>query len=101
MQLETKADRYVTFAGIEGDKNSRELITLLRRHIDDPLKTNRYWEQFKTRLERVGLPDENAGRCLDELFLIHASINNIRELFEQYDDNAALVLLEQIEEESC
>ena len=101
MQQESKSDRYVSFAGIEGDKNSRQLIALLRRHIDDPLKTNRYWELFKDKLDRVGLPEQNGGRCLDELFLIHASINNIRELFEQYDDQPALALLEQIETESC
>jgi hypothetical protein len=101
MQQERKPDRYVSFVGIEGDKNSRELMTMLRRHIDDPLKTNRFWEIFKGKLEMVGKPDENSGRCLDELFLIHAYINNIGELFELYDDQPALALLEKIEAESC
>jgi len=101
MQSEQKPDRYVSFVGIEGDKNSRELIVMLRRHIDDPLKTNKFWELFKTKLERVGKPDENSGRCLDELYLIHAYINYISELFELYDDQPALALLEQIEAESC
>jgi hypothetical protein len=96
-----KPDRYVSFVGIEGDKNSRELIVMLRRYIDDPLKTNRFWEMFKEKLERVGKPDENSGRSLDELYLIHAYINNIEELFEQYDDQPALALLEKIEAESC
>jgi hypothetical protein len=101
MQQEIKPDRYVSFVGIEGDKNSRNLMVMLRRHIDDPLKTNRFWEVFKGKLELVGKPDENSGRCLDELFLIHAYINNICELFELYDDQPALALLEKIEAESC
>ena len=101
MQNQNKPDRYLSFAGIEGDKNSQELIVLLRRHIDAPEKTNRFWEQFKEKLSRVGQPDQNGGRSLDELFLIHSYINNIRELFEQYDDLPALALLEQIETESC
>jgi len=101
MLQEIKPDRYISFAGIEGDRNSRELIALLRRHIDDPGKSNRYWDLFKEKLARVGQPDHNSGRCFDELFLIHASINNIRELLEEYDDQVALALLEQIEEESC
>ena len=101
MRQEQKPDRYVSFVGIEGDRNSRELIIQLRRHIDDPAKSNRFWEQFKAKLARCGQPDENGGRCLDELFLIHSYINNLRELFEQYDDASALALLEQIEEESC
>ena len=101
MPQEQKPDRYVSFVGIEGDRNSRELIIQLRRHIDEPAKSNRFWEQFKVKLARCGQPDENGGRCLDELFLIHSYINNLRELFEQYDDASALALLEQIEEESC
>lgn len=101
MSQESRPDRYVSFVGIEGDKNSRELMTMLRRHIDDPQKTNRFWEMFTEKLDRVGVVDGNGGRCLDELFLIHSYINNIRELFEEYDDQAALALLEQIETESC
>ncbi|NTW98754.1 MAG: N(2)-fixation sustaining protein CowN [Geobacteraceae bacterium] len=101
MQQENKPDRYVSFVGIEGDKNSRMLMVLLRRHIDDPRKSNRFWELFTEKLERVGQTDGKGGRCLDELFLIHSYINNIRELFELYDDQPALELLEQIETESC
>lgn len=101
MQQEQKADRYVSFVGIDGDGNSRELIKQLRRHIDDPEKSNRFWDIFKAKLERIGQPDENGGRCLDELFLIHSYINNIRELFELYEDQQALTLLELIETESC
>ena len=98
---ERKPDRYVSFVGIEGDKNARALIAMLRGHIDDPAKSNRFWEQFKEKLARVGRPDETGGRCLDELFLVHSYINNIRELFEEYQDQAALALLERIEAESC
>lgn len=101
MQPGQKPDRYVSFAGIEGDKNSRELIAMLRRHIDDPYKSNRFWEQFKEKLGRIGQPDRNGGHRLDELLLIHSYINNIRELLEQYADLPALALLDRIEEESC
>lgn len=97
----TKPDRYVSFIGINGDENSRVLMGMLRRHIDDPAKTNPFWEKFKEKLNSVGEPDKTSGRCLDELFLIHSYINNIRELFETCDDRDALELLEQIEEESC
>ncbi|KAB0670561.1 N(2)-fixation sustaining protein CowN [Oryzomonas sagensis] len=96
-----KPDRYVSFIGINGDENSRVLMAMLRRHIDDPERTNPFWEKFKEKLDSVGAPDKTSGRCLDELFLIHSYINNIRELFETYDDQDALELLEKIEEESC
>jgi len=96
-----KPDRYVSFVGIEGDKNARELVVMLRRHIDDPDRSNLFWQKFKEKLAKVGQPDGNGGRCLDELFLIHSYINNIRELFEEYEDHEALALLEKIEAESC
>lgn len=96
-----KSDRYISFAGIEGDKNAAELMVLLRRHIDDPDKSNAFWEMFKIKLERVGKIDDSGARCLDNLFLIHSYINNIKELFEEYDDVPALELLEKIEAESC
>ena len=101
MQQENKPDRYVSFAGIEGDRNSCELVAMLRRYIDDPQGSNAFWDKYKEKLARVGQPDLNGGRCLDELFLIHSYINKIRELFEQYEDLPALALLEKIETESC
>ncbi|MBC7961963.1 MAG: N(2)-fixation sustaining protein CowN [Steroidobacteraceae bacterium] len=103
MQQGNKPDRYVSFVGIDGDKNSRELIVMLRKHIDVPHKSNRFWDLFRDKLASVGQPGKNGGRCLDELFLIHSYINNIRELFELYDDRPALALalLERIETESC
>lgn len=101
MQSRQIPDRYVSFSGIDGDQNSRELMVMLRRHIDDQQKTNRFWELFKDKLELAGHPDKNGGRCMDELLLVHSYINNIRELFELYDDRTALALLEQIEAESC
>lgn len=101
MPAEQKPDRYVSFIGIEGDRNSHELMLLLRRHIDNPDKSNRFWELFKDKLALVGRTNHTGGRCVDELFLIHSYINNIRELFEEYDDQPALALLDQIETESC
>lgn len=100
--MKTKCtDRYVTFKGIDGDGNAHRLILMLRRHIDAPDGSNAFWESFKQKLSLVGSPDANHGRVLDELFLVHSYINNIRELFEERDDHEALELLQQIEEESC
>jgi len=101
MPHDCSPDRYVSFAGIEGDKNARALMLMLRRHIDQPDKSNRFWELFKNRLKTCEKPEQNGGRYLDELYLVHAYINNIRELFEEYNDQSALALLDQIEIENC
>lgn len=98
---DTKPDRYVTFRGIDGDGNARRLVAMLRRHIDDPAKSNPFWEKFKEKLATAGSAEANGGRVLDELFLVHSYINNISELFEEYDDREALALLRQVETESC
>lgn len=76
-------------------------MQMLRRHIEDPARNNRFWQLFTEKLALVGQPDGNGGRCLDELFLLHSYINNIRELFEACEDLEALALLEKIEAESC
>ncbi|MBJ6725523.1 N(2)-fixation sustaining protein CowN [Geomesophilobacter sediminis] len=98
---EKVTDRYVTFKGIDGDGNAQKLVGMLRRYIDDPEHTNLFWERFKDKLAAGADPDRNGGRRLDELFLVHSYINNIRELFEAQDDQEALELLEQVEAESC
>ncbi len=96
-----ETDRYVTFKNIDCEGNSKRLMAMLRRHIDDPAKCNAFWERFKEKLAGVGNPQGNGGRSLDELFLIHTCINNFYEIFETYDDAEALALLERIERECC
>jgi len=96
-----KTDRYVSFKGIDGDGNARRIVGMLRRYIDDPAQTNPFWERFKEKLAMTAPDSESHGRQLDELFLVHSYINNIRELFEDHDDIDALHLLQQVELESC
>ena len=98
---EKKTDRYVTFKGIDGDGNSRRLLEILRRYIDDPGTSNPFWEKFKAGLDLAVAADGGCGNHRDELLLVHSYINNIRELFEAHDDREALDLLQQIELESC
>ena len=43
-------DRYVTFKNIDCVGNSKRLMAMLREHIDDPEKTNVFWEKFKKNL---------------------------------------------------
>lgn len=93
--------RYVTYKNIDCQGNSKKLMAMLCRHINDPEKTNLFWEKFKEQLAAVGDPQAHHGRCLDELFLIHTYINNLYEIFEEYEDQEALALLNRIEQECC
>lgn len=96
-QTEHKPDRYVSFKGIECEKNTRELIAMLRHHIDQPEKSNPFWEKFKQML--AAAEDGSSGK--DYLFLIHSYINNFEEFFEEMEDQQALRLLKKIEVECC
>ena len=91
-----KTDRYVSYEGIECEKNAQQLVVMLRRHIDDPEKNNPFWEKIQGLLA-----DAESGKGRDFLFLIHCYINNLQELFEQYEDREALSLLRKIEVECC
>jgi hypothetical protein len=73
----------------------------LSRQIDNPDRSNLFWEKFNEKLALVGKPQEQSDRQIDELFLIHTYINNLYEIFEEYEDNTALALLERIERECC
>ena len=90
-----KSDRYVSFIGMDCDAKAAHLMEHINRHIDDPGKTNVFWEYFKKKAAG------GSGPKPDALFLIHSNLNQIRELFEHYADTTALELLDQIEEEFC
>jgi hypothetical protein len=99
--MTASTDRYVTYSNIDCAGNSKKLMAMLRQHIDDPDKTNAFRKKFKGMLATIGKPGESNGRKADEIFLIHAYINNLYEVFEEYEDEAALDLLDQIERECC
>ena len=97
----SQTDRYVTYKNIDCKGNSKKIMSMLLKHIDDPNKTNAFWEKFREKLALIGKPQENNGRNIDELFLIHTYINNLYEIFEEFEDAAALALLDRIERECC
>jgi N(2)-fixation sustaining protein CowN len=98
---EKATDRYITFKGINGDANAGLVLNLLRSYIDCQEYSNAFWERFKDKLAQTNVTEtSNIGR-MDKLLLVHCYLNDIREFFEQHDDQAALTLLQKVEEESC
>lgn len=90
-----KTDRYLSFAGIDCDGNARRVMACIDRHLAVPGRGNAFWDYFAKK--RAG----GSGPQPDDLFLIHSNINQVRELFEAWQDDEALRLLEQLEEECC
>jgi len=91
----SERDRYVSFVGLDCNGQAKRLIALLRPYMDDPLKSNAFWALFARKLA------PESGPRHDELFLIHAHINILRDQLEAHEDEAALQLLDQIEQECC
>ncbi|KAF7599899.1 MAG: N(2)-fixation sustaining protein CowN [Candidatus Dactylopiibacterium carminicum] len=88
-------DRYVSFSDIDCDGNARLLMEMLYRHLEDPAKTNAFWEYFKKKAAG------ETGPQPDDLFMVHCHLNQLREFFETHEDREAQALLEKIEEECC
>ncbi|WP_119306110.1 N(2)-fixation sustaining protein CowN [Cohaesibacter haloalkalitolerans] len=97
-QEETDTDRYVSFIGIECDRNAERIVEYIERLAHGPAKDNAYWQAFLTKIEKSRSGDTATG---DALFLVHSHINLIRDLFEDYEDEEAAALLEKVEIECC
>ncbi|TCJ11592.1 N(2)-fixation sustaining protein CowN [Parasulfuritortus cantonensis] len=90
-----RPDRYVSFENIDCDGNARRVMECIQRHVAIPERNNVFWDYFMKK--RAG----GSGPRPDDLFLIHSNINQVRELFETWDDEEAMRLLVQLEEECC
>lgn len=90
-----KTGRYLTFVGIDCMGNARRIMDCIDRHRAIPSHNNAFWDYFANK--RAGA----SGQQPDDLLLIHSNLGQIRELFETWDDEAALALLLQLEEECC
>lgn len=77
---------------------SRDLIKVLSRHLQDPEKSNAFWEAFENKLSEAG---DLERKTPDELRLVCSYIVYIEELFEEYEDVEGLAMLEKLEEKCC
>ena len=90
-----RTDRYVSFEGIDCAGNARRVMDMLDAQLARPGRRDAFWDYFDRK--RAG----TLGPKADDLFLIHAHLNQIREFFETWEDAAALELLLRLEEECC
>jgi len=93
-----KPERYISFRGIDCTAQSAKVMEHLYAIIDDPAKTNAFWERFKERAKAAG---NIHARVTDELCLLCSHTYFLEELFEEHGDEAGLAHLRRIEEECC
>lgn len=90
-----KTDRYISFEGIECDAYAERIVGYIRDCIGDAENPSDWQAYFERKLV------ENAGMGQDDLFLVGSQVNYIRMLFEHYDHDEGLELLDTIEEDCC
>lgn len=91
----TQIDRYISFKGIDCNGNAEKLMQQVAGYAE---RAGDYDALVRYLLnKRTGA----SGPQPDDLFLIHAHLNSLRELFEAYDDANALELLDWVEENCC
>lgn len=88
-------DRYVSFIGLDCDGQARRVMARLRPYFEDENHPNPFWKWFAKKLA------PESGPRHDELFLIHAHLNILREQLEAEEDTETLALLDKIEQECC
>jgi len=87
-------DRYVSFKGIDCAGNARAIMARIEYHMTHG-HGSAFWDYFMNKRHPASGPKP------DDLFLIHANLNQVRELFEEAEDENALELLFRLEEECC
>jgi N(2)-fixation sustaining protein CowN len=91
----SETDRYITFKGLDCDENARVVMDCIDKQLASPGHSNEFWDYFNKK--RAG----NSVSKPDDLFLIHSNINQVRELFETWNDEESMELLIKLEEECC
>jgi len=92
------ADRYVSFEGIDCWANACAVVGRVLVHVEGPERTNKYWDYFVTKIP----PGYYSGEPTEDLlYLVCSNTYYIEELFEKFDDQEGLALLQRAEYECC
>ncbi|TCP59743.1 hypothetical protein EV663_11638 [Rhodovulum bhavnagarense] len=86
-------DRYVSFSGIDCDGRAARLMQMLDAQIAaTDSRWVAYFEMKLVQRQRMGN---------DDLHFIGSQVNTLRAFFEEIDDQAALGLLDDLEQTCC
>lgn len=93
-------DRYVTFKGIDCMGLADAVVGRVMALIDDPQKTNEFWERFREKIRAAR--DENSPLGTpDALYLVCSHTYYLYDLFEDHDDELGEQLVRAIEDHCC
>jgi N(2)-fixation sustaining protein CowN len=96
--MDSLADRYVTFTGIDCEGNAKVVVEHVLKIIQQPEHCNAFWQRFLVRLQEAG---KVGARKADELCLACSHTYYIEDLFEAHGDQEGLAALQRLEDECC
>ncbi|SHO56538.1 N(2)-fixation sustaining protein CowN [Vibrio quintilis] len=88
-------DRYISFCNIDCDKNADRLIEILNVHLQAGHGGEPWLKYFQNKQQ------EQEKRAHDNLHFIGNQLNVLYKYFGDCEDEDALALLYQIEQECC
>ncbi len=91
----TMTDRYLTFKNLDCDAIAGQVVNRIEYYLNHSSQPSPWLKYFKIKLV------ERQAMRQDELFFVGSQVNNIRSLFEEFEDVDALNLLEEVEENCC
>ena len=94
-QSKSQTDRYVSFCGIECDRNANEFMQKLENHITQGHGDPRWQEYFRQKRE------QQAKMKQDNLYFVGAQMNNLYAYLEGLDDAPLHDMLWDLEQECC
>ncbi len=89
-------DRYVSFLGLDCDTKAQQLVDTLRQAMIRDGRQDPFWEYFAAKLNGTQGPTHH-----DALYHIHCHLNDLRDLFERWDEADLTLMLESLEIECC
>ena len=95
-------DRYVTFENIDCYNNAKLVLDAMYELFElESEAKNEFWERFETKLpdDYATTPVDELGR--DTLYVVCSNVFYIEELFEKYEFEKGMSLLDTTEFDCC
>jgi hypothetical protein len=95
-------DRYVTFENIDCYKRAIEVIDAMKElFVAQPQSKNEFWSGFEEQLPSDYKKEYVKEGYKDILYLVCSNVFYISDLFEEYDFEKGIKLLDKAELECC
>lgn len=102
MAQEQEKDRYITFNNIDCYENAALVLDAMNELFElEPESKNGLWVKFMEQIPENYREEFAKKDCKDTLYLVCANVFYISDLFEEYDFDKGIEVLDQVELECC